>query len=106
MKPKPVQSPRRGSRLGLILMAVAIAAPGTAGLFRVWVNQQTVQIGYQLSQEVKRRSTLRDQTRKLELEYAAERSPERLLRLARSLDFEAPSPDRVIGGSSGASRGR
>ena len=54
--PTPTPTPAPGAApLGAVLLVVALAAPAAAGLFRVWINQATVQMGYQLSEEVKRR---------------------------------------------------
>ena len=87
--------------LAAVAMVVAFALPVGAGLFRVWVHQSAVQMGYRLSEEARRRTKLLDLSRKLELELAAARSPDRLVRLARELGLERPGPDRVLGRQGG-----
>ena len=76
---------------------MAVCAPLGAGLVRVWVNQDVVQIGYELSAEAERRRKLEALSEQLEVELAAERSPERLVRLARELGLSAPPPERLFG---------
>lgn len=89
---------RHGSaKVAGLLFAVAVSTPLGAGLFRVWVNQDAVQIGYELSAEVERHRQLEALSEKLEVELAAERSPERLVRLARELGLSAPPPERLFG---------
>lgn len=88
---------RLGGWVAGALFAVAVSTPLAAGLFRVWVNQDAVQIGYELSAEAERRRQLGALTEKLEVELAAERSPERLVRLARQLGLSAPPPERLFG---------
>ena len=88
------------SRVGLVpmaLFAITVTAPVAAGLFRVWVNQDAVQIGYALSEEASRQRRVADMTQKLELELAAARSPERLASLARKLGLSAPPAERMFG---------
>ena len=82
-----------------VLFVVALLVPLAAGLFRVWVNQDAVQIGYALSHEAKRRQATQELIQKLEVELAAQRSPERLRRLAQGLGLEAPPPERIFGGT-------
>jgi hypothetical protein len=100
--PRDEIRPRPGV-VAMLLFAVAMASPAAAGLFRVWVNQDAVQIGYALSAEATRRKRVADAAQKLEVELAAERSPERLERLARRLGMGPPGPGRVFGASRGAS---
>ena len=86
-----------------LLVAVALAMPVSAGLLQVWINQDAVQAGYDLSKEVKRRRQLHEQVRRLELELTAQRSPERLRVLAKQLGLTPPAAGRVIG--AGGTRG-
>ncbi len=95
-KPKGT-APRRVGWLAKLLLAVAIVLPVAAGLFRVWVNQDAVQIGYRLSTEMKRRHRLQGQAQELEVELTAERSPERLKRLAAKHGLAPPPPERIFG---------
>lgn len=83
--------------LAKLLFVVALIVPVAAGLFRVWVNQDAIQIGYELSREAKRRQRLQAASQALEVELAAERSPARLKRLATRLGLKPPPPERIFG---------
>lgn len=82
-----------------VVWGAILAAPLAAGLFRVWVHQDAVLLGYQLSTETKRRAALRESVRKLEVEWAAARSPERLMELARRHGLRLPEPSQRVVGS-------
>lgn len=82
-------------------MGLAFAAPVAAALFRVWVNQDAVQMGYALGAEASKRRELTETIEKLEVELAAERSPERLMQLARKLGLSAAPPERIFGSAGG-----
>ena len=62
-----------------------------AALFRVWVYQDAVQLGYRLSEREDELRQLRNDTRQLEIELAAERSPAHLGELARALNLAPAS---------------
>ena len=83
--------------LNILLIVVGLLAPGGAGLFRVWVNQDAVQIGYDLSEETRRARNLAEHVRQLEIEMAAGRAPQRLSILAMHLGL---APARRIAGAS------
>ncbi len=74
-----------------------IALPVAAGLFTVWVHQDAISSGYALSEEVSRRHLLRRDIQQLEVELAAERSPERLARAAVDLHLAPASPAQIFG---------
>jgi hypothetical protein len=80
----------------LVLVAAAVT-PVSACLFRVWVHQESVRLGYQLSTEERRSGELSQLERQLELELAAERSPARLVQLAKTLGLRPPAPTQVVG---------
>lgn len=91
------QSTGRPGPLAAVFLALALCAPGAAGLFKVWVNQDAVQIGYALSSESARRRKLEELIEKLELELAAERTPGRLQRLGERLGLAPPLPEQMVG---------
>ncbi len=74
-----------------VMLAVTIAAPVGAALFRVWVHQDAVRLGYELSAREDQRRKVRNELRQLEVELAAEKTPPRLADLARSLGLEPPT---------------
>jgi hypothetical protein len=84
--------------LGAMLLAIAFGSPMAAALFRVWVNQDAVQVGYALSAQAQKKRELGDQIRQLEVEIAAERAPGRLLQLAAKLGMVPVPPERLFGG--------
>lgn len=86
-----------GSLLMRLVFVAATVTPVSACLFRVWVHQESVRLGYQLSAEERRAGDLSQLERQLELELAAERSPARLVQLAKTLGLKPPAPTQVIG---------
>lgn len=80
-----------------MVFVTCVVAPVSACMFRVWVHHETVRLGYQLSAEERRGHELSEQVKQLEVELAAERSPGRLMQLARTLGLHAPQPSQVVG---------
>jgi hypothetical protein len=94
----------RRSLLGTLLLTAALVSPMAAGLFRVWVHHEAVQMGYALSDEGARRRDLRRRQRQLQVELAAERSPASLARLAKKNGLRPAAPDQVLAGRPGRQR--
>jgi hypothetical protein len=84
------------TRRWLMLCSLVLAMPTSAAVFRVWVHQDVVRMGYQLSAEEKERAHLQDLVRQLEIERAAERSPEHLLQWAAKLNLVPPTSRQII----------
>ncbi len=83
-----------------LAFAVLLAAlPVSAALFSVWVHHDKVELGYSLAEANRQRQALRRELQQLEVELAAERSPEQLMRRAVDLGLVAPRPEQVLGGS-------
>jgi cell division protein FtsL len=96
-----------------VLLAVTVAAPVSAALFRVWVHQDAVRLGYELSAKEEQRRKVRNELRQLEVELATEKTPSRLSDLARTLGLEPPAtltarvgPKKPASVPAGARRGR
>jgi hypothetical protein len=89
--------------LGLVLL---VAIPVAAGLFRVWVHNDAVQTGYQLSEAETHRTELRRLKQQLEVELAAEKTPDRLTRLAAKLGMGPARPDQLLGAPHAGGRNR
>ena len=68
-----------------------------AGLFRVWVFQDVIQLGYQLSVAEKKSHKLVGRIEKLRVELAAEHAPSRLETAARRLELMRPNPRNIVG---------
>ncbi len=85
----------------LAFLALAALLVVGAALFKVWVYHDAIAQGYLLSIEEKRGRELTRRVEALEVEYAAERSPERLVRLAVERGFAPPKPGQVLGAAHG-----
>ncbi|MFH2010551.1 MAG: cell division protein FtsL [bacterium] len=82
-------------RRAVALLAVTVFFT-TAALAHVWVRLQVVRLGYQISQETDREKRLQQAHRKLQVERALLRNPERLERLARErLNLTTPAPSSI-----------
>ena len=83
----------RGKAVALLgLMAFFIFA----ALAHVWVRLQIVRLGYGISRETEKEKDLQQAHRKLEVERALLRNPERLERLAREkLSLTLPDPSVI-----------
>ena len=82
-------------RAGII--ALILASPLLAGIFRVHVNSGVVLLGYELSDAEKERDKLSKTIQKLEVELSSESSPDRLLNMAREIDLKSPTTSQVVG---------
>lgn len=68
-----------------------------SGIGFVWSNFERTQIGYSLSQLKKEEMRLKDINRKLRLELAILKSPQRLELLAeKKLGLKQPAPDQIV----------
>lgn len=81
--------------IGRVFFIVALLCPLGAGLFRVWVYQDAVQSGYELSAEVRRQERLRNELKSFRVELAVLKSPERLHRYAEQLGLRPPGAGQV-----------
>ena len=67
------------------------------GISHVWVNSKRTQIGYSLSQIKKEIEQIREYNRKLKLEIASLKSPERLENKAgEEFGLRYPLPQQII----------
>lgn len=80
-----------------VWLIITVMLPVSAGLFKVWVYQDAVHHGYQLSESEQKLAKLRNNLKQLEIEFAAERSPAHLLQLARTLNLLPPTSAQVLG---------
>lgn len=91
-------SARHDHRLGGRILAVLLVTAffSVAALAHVWVRLQIVRLGYQISDETEREKEILQKHRKLEVEKALLRSPERLERLAaEKLRLVMPDPSII-----------
>jgi cell division protein FtsL len=88
----------RPGLISRLVLIAALSAPVAAALFRVWVNQDAVQVGYSLSEATIERRRLLATLRELEVEFAMQSSPEQLERLARPLGLNRASPNQIVVG--------
>ncbi len=78
-----------------VLFMLCLLALLGAGLFRVWVNQDAVQMGYELSAEARRSYRLRNEIKKFRVELAVLKSPERLNAYAAKIGLRAPTSAQI-----------
>jgi cell division protein FtsL len=77
--------------LGFVLLGVLGAALG-----HVWVRLQQIQSGYALSQERREARSLAETQKRLRLEAAVLKQPQRIERIARvRLGMTAPDPSKI-----------
>ena len=81
------------NRKTLFLLLSLAALPTMAGLWRIWVYQDIVQLGYKLTTERQRLAELATATHTLELELATLKAPARLHELAVKFNMRAPLPN-------------
>lgn len=87
---------RRSVRARALAVFALTAFFTSAALAHVWVRLQVVRLGYQISHETEREKRLLQVHRKLQVERALLRSPERLERLARDrLNLTMPDPSTI-----------
>jgi cell division protein FtsL len=94
LAPATVRSASRLSSRGKAFALLGLMAFFTfAALAHVWVRLQIVRLGYGISRETEKEKDLQQAHRKLEVERALLRNPERLERLAREkLALTLPDP--------------
>jgi len=92
--------------LSTLLVVVLVAVPVLAGLFRVWVHNDAVQTGYKLSEAETHRKELKRAKQQLEVELAAEKSLDRLTKLAAKLGMSPARPDQLLGAPRAGGRER
>ena len=84
---------RMSSRGKAVALLGLMAFFTCAALAHVWVRLQIVRLGYGISRETEQEKALQQAHRKLEVERALLRNPERLERLAREkLSLTLPDP--------------
>ena len=81
----------------LLFMTLTLGALVGVALLRVWVHQDTVQLGYRLSVTEQDRAKLRETLASVELELAAEHAPAKLASRARLLHMHVPDAAQVVG---------
>jgi cell division protein FtsL len=90
--------PARGVDRSLVLVTLVVAAVfiGCA-LFSVWAHHQVISLGYEISKANQEEQELLQLNKKLRLEIAALKSPNRIQGTAmRDLGFANPQKDQLI----------
>ena len=83
--------------LGLVLSALILVSPVMSGLFRVWVHQDVIRLGYELSVAERERQKLVAEFEQLQIEFATAKSPDRLVKAATELGMKRPTSKAVVG---------
>jgi cell division protein FtsL len=82
--------------LVLVTLVVAVVFLGCA-LFSVWAHHQVISLGYEISKANQEEQELLQMNKKLRLEVAALKSPNRIQGTAmRDLGFANPQKDQLI----------
>ena len=85
-----------GPALGPIGLFLGLLAPVAASaVFLVWTRVTTLRLGYELARAQADLQTLEEENRVLTTEVSAERSPERLRRMAREYGLRPPAREQV-----------
>lgn len=80
--------------LGLVALVLWTMASGFA---YVWCQTQVVNLGYRLSEAHRQHAKLADENKKLHLEMARLRAPERVEQIAlRQLGLKHPDKDQIV----------
>jgi cell division protein FtsL len=96
------KAPRQTGKVVAVLLLTTFFT--VAALAHVWVRLQVVRLGYEISRQTDREARLQQLHRKLQVERALLRNPERLERLGRErLRLTMPDP-AVIRALDGAER--
>jgi cell division protein FtsL len=106
-KPIAISSPERPPEAGSLVkwanrdvvflaLAVALALIGCS-LFNVWAHHQVISLGYEISQGSQEEQNLLQENKKLRLELAALKSPQRIENVAlKELGFIHPQKEQLI----------
>jgi cell division protein FtsL len=88
----------------VILLLSLLVIITAAAISRVWTRLKVIEYGYQITEATKRRSKLEDQNRRLEIEVALLKRPERITRLAREMGLQPVRPEQMRRLGTSASR--
>ena len=83
---------RRVTVAVMLIVAVAVLA---LGIMHVYRRHQLVRLGYELSRETEKLRALQEDNRRLRLERAMLRHPDRIERYAESLGMTRPDPEKI-----------
>lgn len=85
------------SRRGLVLaMFLALITICGAAVAQVWTHFKAIEYGYKIAHARRERSKLVERNRRLRIELAWLKSPERVARIARSeLGLREPEPEQI-----------
>lgn len=85
------------SRRGLVLLLIVVVLSITsAAIAEVWTHLRAIEFGYQIVRARKAQGKLRERNRRLHIELALLKSPERVGRVARQeLGMRQPEPEQI-----------
>jgi len=84
----------RSTRWMLLLGLIALIGT-SAAIAQVWTHLRAFELGYKISKATVQRNKLRQINRRLRVEAALLKSPERLARVAAELKLAPPEPEQV-----------
>lgn len=85
------------SRRGLVvIILLATITIGGAAVAQVWTHFKAIEYGYKIAQARRERAKLVERNRRLRIELAWLKSPERVARIARNeLGLREPEPEQI-----------
>ena len=84
------------ARVAFLLCVTAM--PMASAMFRIWVFQDNVRLGYAMSVQQQAREVLLARLHELQVEQAAARTPARLVQIAHKLGLQPPQPGQLVSG--------
>jgi cell division protein FtsL len=90
-------APPPPSRRGLVLLLIVVVLSITsAAIAEVWTHLRAIEFGYQIARARTAQTKLRERNRRLHIELALLKSPERVGRVAREeLGMRQPEPEQI-----------
>ena len=90
-------APPAPSRRGLVLLLIVVVLSITsAAIAEVWTHLRAIEYGYQIARARKAQTKLRERNRRLHIELALLKSPERVGRVARQeMGMRQPEPEQI-----------
>jgi cell division protein FtsL len=80
----------------VVLMLVVLGVSAAAAVGQIWTRQRTIDCGYRISRANREHVRLVEINRRLEIELALLKSPQRITRIAtRRLGMRPPAPEQV-----------
>ncbi|MCB9557796.1 MAG: hypothetical protein H6707_16920 [Deltaproteobacteria bacterium] len=91
----PTERTPRQKRRQITALIVAAGLLTATALAEVWTNLRVIDLGYRISQATSERARLTQINRKLKVEFALLKRPERIGQLAEKWGWKPPAPQQI-----------